>query len=251
MRDGTARPRRVTITDIAAEVGVTPATVSNAFNRPDQLSPALRQRVLAAAARMGYPGPDAAARSMRRGRLRAIGVLYTDRLSYAFADPAFVLFLQGLALAAEAAAMGMTLLPGAPRETRDPAAVRTVVVDGFVVYSMADDDPLVAAALERRLPLVVADSPRLRDVPYVGIDDEGAARAAAAHLLALGHRRFGVIAGELLLDRRSGPADATRQAAAAFGVKPRAAARLRLGAGGGRGCLGSGAGRGSRGRCGG
>jgi DNA-binding LacI/PurR family transcriptional regulator len=214
----------VTIVDIAAALGVTPATVSNAFNRPDQLSPALRERVLETATRLGYLGPDAAARSMRRGRLRAIGVLYTDRLSYAFADPAFVLFLEGLALAAENAALGMTLIPGAPKAHRDPAAVGAAVVDGFVVYSMADDDPLVAAAAARRLPMVLVDSPRLPGVPYVGIDDEGAARAAAELLLALGHRRFGVVSGELRLDRRAGPADLERQASATYGVNR---ARLR------------------------
>ena len=218
MGEHPSRRRRVTIVDIAAELGVTPTTVSNAFNRPDQLSPALRERVLATAARLGYRGPEAAARSLRRGRLPTLGVLYADRLVNAFADAAFVLFLEGLARAAEEADLALTLIPGLARGAREPAAVGAAVVDGFVVYSMADDDPLVAAALARRLPLVVADSPRLSGVPHVGIDDRGAARAAAAHLLGLGHRRIAVVAGELLLDRRPGPSDPARQAAATFGV---------------------------------
>jgi DNA-binding LacI/PurR family transcriptional regulator len=209
---------RVTIVDIAAALGVTPTTISNAFNRPDQLSPELRERVLATATDLGYVGPDAAARSLRRGRLRAVGVLYADRLSNAFADAAFVLFLEGLAQAAEEADLALTLVPALPAVVGKQGGVGAAVVDGFVIYSMASDDPLVAAALARRLPLVIADSPRLPSVPTVGIDDRAAARAAAEHLLRLGHRRFGIVSGDLLLDRRSGPADLGRQAAATFSV---------------------------------
>ena len=76
--------------DVAAEVGVSPATVSNAYNRPEQLSGALRVKIMEAARRLGYAGPDPTARGLRRGRVGAIGVLYADRLSYAFADPAAV-----------------------------------------------------------------------------------------------------------------------------------------------------------------
>src|SRR3990170_4679453 len=172
--------RRATLKEVAAEVGVSPATVSNAYNRPDQLSPELRERVLETARRLGYSGPDAMARGLRRRRAGAVGVLYEDRLSYAFADPAAVLFLQGVSVATEEAGLGLLLLSGA-------------VVDGFVVYSMSDEDPLVSAALERRLPVVLVDQPRTGGLPFVGIDDEGAARTAAEHPVGLGHRHFGVV----------------------------------------------------------
>src|SRR5690606_15196041 len=59
--------RRVTIKDVAAALDVAQSTVSNAYNRPDQLSAELRERVLATAEAMGYQGPDPAARSLRRG----------------------------------------------------------------------------------------------------------------------------------------------------------------------------------------
>lgn len=208
----------MTISRIADELGVTPTTVSNAFNRPDQLSPALRERVLETARRLGYPGPDAAARSMRRGRLPALGVLYADRLSNAFADQAFVAFLKGVSLAAEEAGCALMLIPGTAEAMSGAAGIALAVLDGFIIYSMADDDPQVRAVIGRRLPVVVADSPDITGVPRVGIDDEQAARQAAEHLLALGHRRFGILAGELGLDRRSGAADAVRQAAASYGV---------------------------------
>ena len=61
----TSRP---TLDTVAEAAGVSRMTVSNAYNRPDQLSAATRERVLAVAAELGYGGPDPAGRSLRRGR---------------------------------------------------------------------------------------------------------------------------------------------------------------------------------------
>src|ERR671917_1207122 len=209
--------RRATSKEVAAEVGVSPATVSNAYNRPDQLSAPLREKVFEAAKKLGYAGPDPAARSLRRRRAGAVGVLYSDRLSYAFADPAAVGFFEGISVATEEAGLGMLLLPGSARGARDPEAVGNAVVDGFVIYCMADNDPLVGAALGRRLPVVLVDHPGVGDVPYVGIDDEGAAAAAAEHLISLGHRRLGVISFELTREPAGGLADLSRPERATFG----------------------------------
>ena len=199
--------KRVTLKEVAAEVGVSPATVSNAYNRPDQLSAGLREKVFEAARRLGYSGPDPAARSLRRRKVGAVGVLYSDRLSYAFADPAMVKFFEGVSIATEEAGLGMLLLPGSARQAREPEAVGNAVVDGFVVYCMADDDPLVGAALDRGLPVILVDHPGVRDVPFVGIDDEGAAATAARYLIGLGHRRLGVISFELTQEATGGVAD--------------------------------------------
>ncbi len=212
--------RRATLKEVAAELGVSLATVSNAYNRPDQLSAALRERVFETARRLGYPGPDAMARGLRRGRAGAVGVLYEDRLSYAFADPAAVLFLRGVSVATEEAKLGLLLLSGAPGEARGPEAVSGAVVDGFVVNSLSEGDPLVASALERRLPVVVVDQPRIGSLAFVGIDDEGAARSVAEHLVGLGHRRFGVVTFGLGPKRPEGDGIASieRQEAATYPV---------------------------------
>ena len=169
--------RRATVKEVAAEVGVSPATVSNAYNRPDQLSPELRARIFAAAKELGYSGPDPVARGLRRRRTGVMGVLYPDRLSYAFADPVSVMFLEGVSEAAEEARLGLLLVPGTPREERGPAAVGEAAVDGFVIYCLANDDPLVDAALERRLPVVLVEQPPREDVPSVITDDVGRRRA--------------------------------------------------------------------------
>jgi DNA-binding LacI/PurR family transcriptional regulator len=214
--------RRATVKEVAAEVGVSPATVSNAYNRPDQLSPELRERIFAAAKRLGYAA-DPVARGLRRRRTGVIGVLYSDRLSFAFADPVSVMFLEGVSEAAEEARLGLLLVPSPPREARDPTAVGEAAVDGFVIYCLANDDPLVDAALERRLPVVLVEQPPREDVPSVITDDVVGARAAAEHLLEFGHRRLGVVSLELAPDASGGLADLERQRAATY--RP---SRLRL-----------------------
>jgi DNA-binding LacI/PurR family transcriptional regulator len=211
--------RRATLTRVAEELGVSPMTVSNAYSRPDQLSPALRERVFETARRLGYAGPDPVARSLRRSRTNVVGVLYSNPLSYAFDDAAAVLFLRGVTAATEASGMGLLLVPGsmgAPE--RRGSAAGEAAVDGFVVYSMADDDPLAEAALRRQLPAVMVDQPRRDGVPFVGIDDEAAARAVAERLVSLGHERYGVVSFALAADGHAGIADVVRQRSATYRV---------------------------------
>jgi DNA-binding LacI/PurR family transcriptional regulator len=212
--------RRATLTRVAEELGVSSMTVSNAYNRPDQLSAALRERIFETAERLGYAGPDPVARSLRRQKTNVAGILYSNPLSYAFDDPAQVLFLKGLAAVTEAAGLGLLLVPGtvgsSPGERASAAG--EAAVDGFVVYSMADDDPLVGAALRRRLPAVTVDQPIRESVPFVGIDDEAAARVAAEHLVSLGHERYGVVSFGLGDDGHTGIADAARQRSATYRV---------------------------------
>jgi DNA-binding LacI/PurR family transcriptional regulator len=215
--------RRATIKEVAAEVGVSAATVSNAYNRPDQLSPELRERVFAAAKKLGYAGPDPVARGLRRGRSGAVGVVYADPLSYAFADPAAVMFLEGVSQAAEEAGLGLLLVPAPLREGRNPRTVAEAAVDGFVIYCLAEDDPLVDLALERRLPLVLVEQPPREGVPSVETDDVAGARAAAEHLLGLGHESLGVVSFELGRDASGALADLERQREATY--RP---SRLRL-----------------------
>ena len=184
-------PNRVTLQTIADALGVSRTTVSNAYNRPDQLAPALRDRILATARELGYSGPDPAARGLRSGRRDVVGLLFTEQLSYAFTDPAAVLLLQGIARATEAAGLALLLVPAHGRGAR--SAVQDAVVDAFCIYSMPDGHPNVHAALERRLPTIVVDEPRLEGHAYVGIEDRKGARLAAEHLLGLGHRRFALL----------------------------------------------------------
>jgi len=182
--------KRVTLATVAEALGVSAMTVSNAYNRPSKLSPELRERVLAKAKELGYAGPHPTARSLRRGRAGALGVLLGETLPYAFEDPAALQFLRGLARASVESGIALHLVPHAG----DPALVRDALVDAFVLFALPDGHPLVDALLERNVPLVVHGGPELPGHPLVAVDEKAAAVAAAEHVQALGHTRIGAIA---------------------------------------------------------
>ena len=225
MFSGSSGRQRVTLTRIAEELDISAMTVSNAYNHPNRLSEALREQIFETAEKLGYHGPDPVGRSLRRQRTDVVGVLYSNPLSYAFDDPAAVSFLSGLSSVTEGADLGLLLVPaaGGVSGERDPRAAAQAAVDGFVIYSMSDEEPLLAAALDRQLPAVVVDQPLKEGVPFVGVDDEAAARSAAEHLVDLGHERFAIVSFALSPGGWDGIANPVRQEQAAFRVS-----RLRL-----------------------
>ena len=208
----------MTLQTLADALGVSRTTASNAFNRPDQLNPALRERVLALAAELGYAGPDPAGRALRSGRAGAIGVLLTERLSYAFGDPAAVSTLRGLAIEAEQAGISLALLPAPLGGPGSAEAVARTLLDACFVYALPEGHPSVAVVLERQIPVVVSDTPHIPGVPLVSIDDRCGARAAAQHLLDLGHRRLAVASLRIRDDDHTGLVDRTRRRAATYRV---------------------------------
>jgi DNA-binding LacI/PurR family transcriptional regulator len=185
------KDRAVTLATVAEDVGVSRMTVSNAYNRPDQLSPELRERVLAAADRLGYSGPDPVARTLSRGKTGSVGLVLDYPLTLAFRDPGTVQFLHGVAAGCEEQALGLSLVPRI--EGAGATLVQRALVDGFVLYCVAPTDSRMDAIRARKLPYVRVDfdpEPGLLDV---NIDDEAAARVVADHLTALGHRRIGIV----------------------------------------------------------
>ena len=196
--------RRATLASLAAELKVSRTTISNAYNRPDQLSADLRERVLATAKRLGYAGPDPVARSLRTRKAGAVGLMITEPLNYSFSDPAALDFVAGLAESCEDAGQGLLLVAVGPNRTvtDGSAAVLAAGVDGFVVYSASDDDPYLQVVLQRHLPVVVVDQPK--DVPgpsRVCIDDRAAMAELAKFVVGLGHREIGLLTMRLGRER--------------------------------------------------
>ncbi|MEU4694185.1 LacI family DNA-binding transcriptional regulator [Actinoplanes sp. NPDC023714] len=181
---------RVTLQTIADRVGVSRMTVSNAFSRPDQLSRALRERILTAAQELGYAGPDPTARALARGTTGAVGVLLTDSLRHAFTDQVAGVFLA--AIAEELAPTGLAITLLTSWGTGDVVPARDVAIDGALVYSCDPTSPAVSWLRRRNLPLVYVDQDPVEDAPSVNIADRSGARAAAQHLLDLGHRRIAI-----------------------------------------------------------
>ena len=198
-----SKSKRATLASLAEELNVSRTTVSNAYNRPDQLSEELRMRVLETAKRLGYPGPDPVARSLRTRKAGAIGLLLTEELAFAVRDPAAAQFLSGLAEACGAQENGLTLIPAS--EVGDPSRAANVVhqasVDGFVIYSVAEEDPYLEAVVARNMPMVVVDQPAdLEGIPTVSIDDYVAMKMLADHIFDLGHKRLhGIDADDVVI----------------------------------------------------
>lgn len=200
--------RRGTLASIAAEVGVSRTTVSNAYNHPDQLSPELRERILAAARARGYAGPDPTARSLRMRQAGAVGVILTEHLAYAFEDQASIDFLAGLSESSAGAGNALTLIPLGPSQgTATSPLIKAALVDAFVVYSVPQSEPHLEAVRARGVPVVVCDQPYPAagsgvpdEVAYVGIEDAEAVKPAARALVEAGHRRVGIVGKRLFGD---------------------------------------------------
>jgi DNA-binding LacI/PurR family transcriptional regulator len=207
---------------LAAELEVSRTTISNAFNRPDQLSADLRERVLTTAKRLGYAGPDPVARSLRTRKAGAVGLVTPEPLTYFFSDPAARDFVAGVAQACDELGQGLLLVAVGPSRSLEhgTAAVLGAAVDGFVVYSVREDDPYLQVVLQRRVPVVVVDQPKgLSGVSRVGIDDRAAMRGLADYVLGLGHREIGLLTMRLGRDRRQDLVDAAQLKSLTFDVQ--------------------------------
>jgi DNA-binding LacI/PurR family transcriptional regulator len=196
-----AGSKRVTLAQVAELAGVSVMTASYTYNQPDRVSDRARSKVLAAAERLGYAGPDPSARSLRRGSTRTLGVVMGEHLSYAFDDPQAVAFLAGVADVCAARGFGMTILPitGA---ADDIARITDAAVDGFIVWTTSDDDPILSAVQATKRPAVVHGGPAVSGLGLVSIDNRAAARAVGALAFA-GARRPAVVSFPLSRDRIS------------------------------------------------
>jgi len=201
---------RPTLADVAAEARVSVSTASLAFSGAGPIAAATRDRVLAAATRLSYSGPNPLGQQLRSGRSGIVGVVVGDRLRRSFRDPVSTQMLDGLAQALSEQDLGLLLVPSEAGEV--PPLVRHTAMDAaVVVLANGPDDDVVLALTRRGIPVVsiegeIGDDP---DRPgsataNVGIDDQGGTELLVRELLALGHRRFGVVSLPYGHDRRLG-----------------------------------------------
>jgi alanine racemase len=127
-------------------------------------------------------------------RTRTLGILTPQALSVVFANPFFATFSEGVAVAAEEAGYGLLFV--SPIYGSLARAVGRATVDGFVAIGLSEEHPEVGQIRRADLPIVLVDSAAFAEHAAVDVDDEGGARQAAEHLLALGHRDFLVVGVE-------------------------------------------------------
>ena len=186
-------PRRPRIADVAREAGVSKTAVSFAFNSPDRLAPETASRIRVVADSLGYR-PHPVARMLTQRQTYTLGVLTPQALSVIFSNPFFGAFSEGVAVAAEQEGYALHFI--SPLHGSLARAMGRATVDGVVAVGLSADHPEVEQIRAAGVPLVMVDSSALPDQPGVDVDDEGGARAAAEHLLALGHRDLLVVGVE-------------------------------------------------------
>jgi DNA-binding LacI/PurR family transcriptional regulator len=180
-----AGTRRARIADVARTAGVSKASVSFAFNSPERLSDETVTRIRDVAAALGYR-PHPVARMLTARQTSTIGILTPQSLAQVFRNPFFASFAEGVAAVTEEVGFGLLFI--SPLHGSLERALERATVDGVVVVGLEQDHPEVEIIRQAGLPMVVVDAPAWEEHGAVVVDDEGGARAAADHLLALGHR---------------------------------------------------------------
>lgn len=190
----------MTLKTVAQRLGVSNATVSNAFNRPDQLSQARREEILAAAAALGYHGPDSRGRMLRTGRSGIIAMLLAENLFYSLSDSVASELISGVAAQLDQHRHSLMLLPGRLEE----GSGSVDMADGIIAYGLHGASSRILDLIADR-PAVAIDID-LPGVPSVHIDNYPASLALARHALRHPPRRIAIV-GLRLTQSREGPID--------------------------------------------
>jgi LacI family transcriptional regulator len=179
--------RPVGIREVAARAGVSVATVSNVFNRPEVVAADTRLRVERAIAALGYVRNESA-RQLRSGQSRSIGLIVPD-----IANPFFTDVTRGVEDATSAAG-AMVIVCNSDddldKEDRYVTLLAEQRVQGVLLVPVSGSLAATARLRDRGIPVVLLDSiGTVDDISSVSVNDMAGGRIAVAHLLALGHRK--------------------------------------------------------------
>jgi len=201
------------IRDVAAAASVSVGTVSNVLNAPERVAPATVARVQAAIEELGFVRNDAA-RQLRVGRSRCVGLLVLDVGNPFFTD---------VARSAEVRAAELDLIVLLGTSDDDPVRERTYLdtfeeqrVFGLLISPVREDLERLLSLHGRGVPVVLVDRDGT-DTPFssVSVDDVAGGRMAAEHLCHRGRRRLAYVGGPLglrqLADRLAGARAAVEQ----------------------------------------
>jgi len=202
----------VSVRDVALRAGVSLGTVSNVLNSPDKVAPGTAQRVLAAIEELGFVRNDAA-RQLRAGSSRSIGLLVLDVRNPFFTDVA-----RGAEERAQEEGLSVLLADSGEQTDREASHLDLFEeqrVRGLLVTPVGNVGERLERLRAHGIPVVLVD--RLASTggfSSVSVDDVAGGRMAAEHLLAVGRRRLLFVGGPFDLgqvsDRLAGARDAVQ-----------------------------------------
>ncbi len=192
-----AKKRQVTLTDIAATLGVAPMTVSRVVNRNGYVSDETREKVLQAVKTMNYR-PNGVARNLKRQRTETVGLVLGD-----ISNPYSAELANAVRERLWSSGYNLFICISEHSATEDITAFESLVdhnVDGIIVATRSNEegDEHLRDIVDSNMPVVVIG----RDFQYEGVDHVAADNLtggyeATQHLIDLGHRRIGFIGADI------------------------------------------------------
>lgn len=180
--------------DVAAKAGVSRALVSLVMRKSPRVSETSREKVLAAAAELGYR-PNLWARNLASGQTRTVGVMLND-----LHNPYFTEMAEGVAEAAEEAGLQVLMNSGWQREEGESKAMEALLelrTDGVVLAAPRVSDDTLHSFATQMPTAVVAHFGRPNVFDTVSNDEEYGAGLVVDHLVDLGHERIAHISAGL------------------------------------------------------
>lgn len=210
--------QNLTLEEIGKRAGVSRSTVSRVINDHENVSPEARERVLQVIRETGYR-PHAAARSLAAQRTRVLGLVIPRTVQAFFADPYFPRLIQGIAQACNTHDYTLSLFmfhTEADEKDLYPRVLSRGLIDGVIISSSLKNDPLIPMLLTSDMPFIIIGRPLTPGpISYVDVDNVAGAYSATIHLIRLGCRRIGHIAGtpgsSVGRDRQQGYENALRE----------------------------------------
>ena len=206
----------VSVIDVARRAGVSLGTVSNVLNRPERVGPETRARVLAAISELGFVRNEAA-RQLRAGRSRTIGLVVLD-----IGNPFFTDLAAGVEAAAAEAGLSVVLCNSGESTTREEHYLNLLQEQrsfGILITPVSSRMTRLDAVRRQGTPAVLVDRGTSGRRCSVSVDDVIGGRVALAHLIASGHRRIAFVGGPMTLTQVSDRLVGARQAASEAGLK--------------------------------
>jgi LacI family transcriptional regulator len=185
--------KRATIADVASRAGVSKATVSHVVNKTRFVEESTTKRVLAAIEETGYR-PSGIARSLTTNRTETIGVIVSDVSNAFFGD-----LLRGIEDVLRPMNYGLVVCNTDEILEYEDKYVDILLrqrVDGIIAAATSQRWGILEKAQGMHTPVVFTDRAfEGLEGPFVGVDNEGGAKAGTGHLIGAGHRKIGILAG--------------------------------------------------------